>query len=77
MSHPLYELLQRLEDARIHFTIARNRSDTICVSVTRVSERIEIDVFEDGDMEVARFIGSEGIAGGAEMVDRLIDGIRE
>jgi len=37
----------------------------------------EQDAGSDGGMDVARFTGSEGIAGGAKMVDRLIDGIRE
>jgi hypothetical protein len=47
------------------------------VSLTLVSERVEIDVFDDGHMEVSRFPGSEDIVGGAELVERLIDENRD
>lgn len=77
MSHPLYQLLRRLEDAKIHFTLARHREDAVLVTLTLVGERVEIDVFEDGHMEVSRFPGSEEIVGGAEVVERLIDENRE
>ncbi|HEX4264997.1 MAG TPA: hypothetical protein VH597_11705 [Verrucomicrobiae bacterium] len=77
MSHPLYELLRRLENAKIHFTLSRNRSDTILVTLTVVGERLEVDVFDDGSMEVSRFLGSENVVGGAELVDRLIDENRD
>ena len=76
MSHPLYDLLMRLEDAKIAFTISRNRSDSLLVTLMLVGERIEIDVFEDGHMEVCSFTGSEGIVGGAEVLEKLIAGGR-
>jgi len=76
MSHPLYDLLLRLEDAKIAFTISRNRSDSLLVTLTLVGERIEIEVFEDGHMEVSSFTGSEGIVGGAEVLEKLIAGGR-
>lgn len=77
MSHPLYQLLQRLEGAKIHFTLSRTREDTVLVSLTLVGERVEIDVFEDGHMEVSRFRGSEDIVGGVELVERLIEENRD
>ena len=76
MSHPLYDLLLRLEDAQIPFTLSRNRSDSLLVTLTLVGERVEIDVFEDGHMEVSRFKGSEDVVGGAELVEKLIAGSR-
>jgi hypothetical protein len=76
MSHPLYDLLLRLEDANIPFTLSRNRSDSLLVTLTLVGERVEIDVFEDGHMEVSRFKGSEDVVGGAELVEKLIAGGR-
>ena len=76
MSHPLYDLLLRLEDAGIAFAISRNRSESLLVTLTLVGERVEIDVFEDGHMEVSRFTGSEDIVGGAEVVEKLIAGGR-
>ncbi len=76
MSHPLYDLLLRLEDAKIPFTLSRNRSDSLLVTLTLVGERVEIDVFEDGHMEVSRFKGSEDVVGGVELVETLIAGSR-
>jgi hypothetical protein len=77
MSHPVYALLQKLEAAKIHFTLGRHRPDTILVTLTLVGERVEIDVFDDGHMEVSRFPGSEDIVGGAELVEKLIDENRD
>ena len=77
MSHPLFQLLQRLEDAKIHLTLSRNREDTVLVTLTLIRERVEVDIFEDGHMEVSRFPGSEDIVGGAELVERLIDENRD
>ena len=42
------------------------------VTLTLVGERVEIDVFEDGHMEVSRFKGHEDIAGGADLVKQII-----
>jgi hypothetical protein len=77
MSHPLYELLSRLEAARIHFTLARYRPDTVLVTFTLVGERVEVDVFDDGHMEVSRFKGKEDVVGGSEVVDELLRGNSE
>ena len=77
MIHPLYELLSRLEAARIHFTLARYRPDTVLVALTLVGERVEVDVFDDGHMEVSRFIGKEDVVGGSEVVDALLRGNSE
>jgi len=72
MSHPLYGLLSRLEQDRIHFTIGRYRSDSVQVTLTLVGERVEIDVFSDGHMEVSRFKGSEAVLGGEDLVRQII-----
>jgi len=72
MTHPLYTLLQDLESASIHFTLARDRDDTVRVNVTLVGERVEIDVFEDGHMEVSRFPGREDVVGDESLVRQLI-----
>lgn len=72
MSHPLFNLLQRLEAAKIHFVLGRYRDDTILVSMTLVGERVEVDVFDDGHMEVSRFPGSEEIIGGEELAQKII-----
>jgi len=72
MSHPLYALLQQLEAARVPFTLGRYRHDTVLVTMTLAGERVEVDVFEDGHMEVSRFQGSEAVVGDAELVASLI-----
>jgi hypothetical protein len=72
MGHPLYNLLGQLEKAKIHYTLSSNRPSAITVLFTLVGERVEADVFEDGHMEVARFLGTEDILGGKELVDDLI-----
>jgi hypothetical protein len=77
MNHPLYNLLTELEAASIYFTLDRHRPDTILVTLTLVGERVEIDVFDDGHMEVSRFPGSEDIVGGEELVKRLIEENRD
>jgi hypothetical protein len=77
MGHPLYTLLRDLEAARIHFTLGRFREETILVTLTLVGERVEVDVFEDGHMEVSRFPGSESVIGGHELVRVLIDQNRD
>lgn len=73
VSHPLYGLLQRLERAKIHFTLARHRHDTILVTLTVVGARIEVDVFDDGHMEVSRFTGPEDIVGDWACVEKIIE----
>jgi hypothetical protein len=72
MSHSLYELLKSLDDAKYHFVLSRNRDDTVTVTITFVGERVEVDVFEDGHMEVSRFLGTEDILGGQELIYDII-----
>jgi hypothetical protein len=70
--HPLFDLLSRLEVERIPFTLARHRPDSVLVTLTLAGERVEVDVFEDGHMEVCRFRGDESVEGDAELLRRLI-----
>lgn len=72
MSHPLYELLSELEQHRIHFTLGRYRGDSVHVTLTLVGERVEVDVFDDGHMEVSRFKGSEDVLGGEDLVRQIL-----
>ena len=71
-SHPLYDLLSRLESGRIHFTLARHRPDSVLVTLTLVGERVEVDVFADGHMEVNRFRGEEAMEGGEALVGQIL-----
>lgn len=72
MTHPLFKLLNRLDAAKYHYSISRHRSDTVLIRVTFVGERVEIDVFDDGHMEVSRFPGAEDVLGGEELIYELI-----
>lgn len=72
MTHPIFALLADLDRASVHYTLARDRPDTVRVSVTFVGERVEVDVFEDGHMEVSRFQGSEAVVGDVTLIDTLI-----
>jgi hypothetical protein len=72
MSHTLFDLLRELEEASIPYLLARDRSDALRIDLSLVGERIEIDVFEDGHMEVSRFRGSESIEGDETLVRLLI-----
>jgi len=38
---------------------------------------VEIDVFEDGHIDVCRFRGSENIVGGEELVEAIIEANRD
>ena len=72
MNHPLFVLLARLDEAKISYTLSRHRPETVQVLITIVGQRIEIDVFADGHMDVSRFVGNEDIEGGAELIDSII-----
>ena len=72
MSSAVFETIRILEEARLHFSIERTRPDSIRLSVTKVGERIEIDIFEDNHLEISRFHGDESVAGGMDLLRRLL-----
>ncbi len=73
MNHSLFDLLRRLDDAKYSYTLSRVRDDAVTVTVRFLGERTEVDVFEDGHMEVSRFLGTEDVLGGAELIYQIID----
>ena len=72
MTTVLFDLLEKLDAAKIHYTLSRNRPDTILVSIAIVGIRVEVDVFRDGHTEVCVFKGSEGEAEDAGILERII-----
>jgi hypothetical protein len=72
MAHPLFSLLQTLEELRLWFRIERHRPDSVMVTVTLVGERVEIDVFEDGHFEYSRFQGDESVESDVEQLFALL-----
>lgn len=74
MATTIFQVCRMLEAARLHFFIERDRgSDTIRLTATFVGERAEIDVFEDGHIEISRFRGDESIEGGIDLLRDLIE----
>ena len=67
----LTQFLDQLDDAKIHYTLARYREDTIMVQVTVPGERWEIEFLTDGSVEVEKFI-SDGSIYGQESLNELI-----
>jgi hypothetical protein len=72
MSHPLYGLLKPLDETKYHYTLNRNRDEAVTVIISFAGERVEVDVFEDGHMEVSRFLGTEDVLGGQELIYDII-----
>jgi hypothetical protein len=73
MTHPLFQVLRMLDEARLWYRLERTREDTVLIMVTAVGERFEIDVFENGEVEVSRFRGNEDVESGLDVVRSIID----
>lgn len=61
--------LQRLDDAKLRYKLDHVR-DAIMISVTVPDERWEVEFFEDGLIEVERFI-STGTMENEDMIEQL------
>lgn len=72
MAHSLYKLLATLDRERIHYTLGRYRPDSVMVSFTLVGRRVEVDVFEDGQIEYSQFVGDESVSSDAATLNQLI-----
>ena len=70
--HPLFDLVDQLDAESYHYVLSRHRPETILVTVTLVGERLEIDVFDDGHMEVSRFKGNEAVEGGVDLDNQIL-----
>ena len=73
---PIFEVLKILDDQGVYYVINRTRADTIRVCATFVGERWEIEIFEDGHVEISRFYGTEAIDGGIELLRKQLREIR-
>lgn len=76
-TNTLFDLLDRLDAAKIHYTLSRNRSDTVLLSITVVGMRVEVDVFRDGHIEVCTFQGTEEPTDDANALEQIIDANRD
>ncbi|MBN3952224.1 MAG: hypothetical protein HWQ38_39415 [Nostoc sp. NMS7] len=59
----LVTFLNELEQERISYTLAHHRDETIMVNVAVSGERWEVEFFENGSVEVERFVSSGDING--------------
>ena len=67
----LMAFLDRLEQGKLSYTLARYRQEALMVSVAMPGERWEVEFLEDGSVEVERFI-SNGDIYEAEALDALL-----
>lgn len=66
----LVAFLNQLEQKQINYTLAHHRDETIMVNVAVAGERWEVEFFEDGSVEVERFVSS-GEIDGEEVLSQL------
>ncbi|MEB3047214.1 hypothetical protein [Rhizobium mulingense] len=64
MTSPIFRILRLLDEAGIRYMLNRYREDTIDVHATLIGERIELSIFEDGHVEMSRFVGNEDVLEG-------------
>ncbi|GAA6622062.1 hypothetical protein [Scytonema sp. NUACC26] len=67
----LVAFLNQLEQEKISYTLAHNRDETIMVNVAVPGERWEVEFFEDGSIEVEKFISNGEILGEEILMDLL------
>jgi hypothetical protein len=72
MRHPLYSILDKLDAAKIYYRLERHRDNTVMICATVVGSRIEIEVFDNGDIETSVFKGDESLDSGIEFVQKII-----
>jgi hypothetical protein len=68
----LLRFLNRLSDARIHYTLRHSRFDAVMVEVAVPGQRWEIDFLADGDIDVEIFKPDGGVVAADGRLDQLI-----
>jgi len=67
----LFDWMNKLTVAKIHFTMASVRDEAVMLQVRVPGERWEVEFFADGTIEVERFL-SPGKIEGASALDDLL-----
>jgi hypothetical protein len=57
----LYALLDRLRRAKIHYRIRDDREGAVSIDIAVPGERWEVDLLEDGTVEIEQFKGDGAI----------------
>lgn len=76
-AHPLYQILEELDKANIHYKLERTRENSIMICVAIIGARVEIEVFNDGNIESSVFKGDESVISGIDFVKKIIESSRE
>ncbi|RCJ28636.1 hypothetical protein A6770_23085 [Nostoc minutum NIES-26] len=66
----LVRFLNQLEQERISYSLAHHRDEAVMVNLVLPGERWEVEFFEDGSVEVERFV-SNGEIDGEEALTQL------
>lgn len=69
----IFEIIAKLERAKIHFTLSRIREESILIIVAVPGERWEIEVMEDGTVETEVFVSKDGVETGTQRLDDLFE----
>lgn len=51
----LFELLDKLRKAKIHFSLSSHREEAIMVEIATPGQRWEVEFFRDGTVEIEKF----------------------
>jgi|HubBroStandDraft_4_1064222.scaffolds.fasta_scaffold160378_2 hypothetical protein len=76
----LLDFINALSSAKIFFRLDSHRDEAVMVSVDVPGERWEVEFFADGEVEVERFLSSDGVLGGEEarrLITELIEQNRD
>ncbi|MBD2385913.1 hypothetical protein [Cylindrospermum sp. FACHB-282] len=65
----LIAFLNKLEQDKITYSLAHNRDETVMVNVAIPGQRWEVEFFEDGSVEVEKFVSSGEVAGEEALSD--------
>jgi len=69
--HPVYQILAKLDAAKIYYTLDKTRDETVMILAQVPGRHYEIEVLADGQIEVEIY-KSSGEIGGQELVDELL-----
>ena len=75
--HLLYRTMDKLKEAKIHFSLGTHRDHVITISIALPGERIEVDVFDDERVDIARFRGSELESTDPDLIDEIIASFKD
>jgi hypothetical protein len=65
----LLDLISRLQDAKIHFTMPSVRNEAVMLQVAVTSERWEIELMQSGTVEIEKFKSDRSIYNEAALAD--------